>query len=878
MSKSTDEIRQTFLNFFHTKGHQIISSSSLIPDNDPTMLFTNAGMVQFKNVFIGQDRCDYKRVTTSQRCVRAGGKHNDLENVGYTARHHTFFEMLGNFSFGDYFKKEAISYAWELLTSNQWFNLPKERLWITVYENDDETLGIWKNNIGVATDRIICIGNNKGDAYSSDNFWQMGDTGPCGPCTEIFYNHGDDISKNPLSVSEDNRDQCIEIWNIVFIQFNRHPDGSMTLLKKPSIDTGMGLERLAAVLQNVHSNYEIDLFKKLINRIKKIIGLDDDFHSQSLYVIADHIRSCAFLIADGVIPSNAYRGYVLRRIIRRAVRHGNKIGIKETFFYRFITPLIEVMDHVANNIKYKQVYIENILKEEEEQFSKILTRGLVILDEKLSNLTNNTVDGQTVFDLYDTFGFPMDLTEEICRERNLKIDKNGFEIAMKQQRQRAYRAENIFKANYNNTICIDIESNFKGYEQLNVDSTVQAIFVNCQKVHQIFSGQNAVVFLNETPFYSESSGQIGDTGILIGNNTEFNVENTQKYNKAIGHIGQLKTGNLCIGDHINAQVNEVRRKCISLNHSATHLLHTALREVLGEHVVQKGSLINDKYLRFDFFHFEALTPQQICNIENIVNKQIRYNLKVKNEIVNFDIAKKKGAIALFGEKYDQYVRLLTIGNFSSELCTGTHVMRTGEIGLFFIQSESSVAMKVRRIEAFTGEIALEQVHFQKRQIQDVMRLVKANQSNFKEKICSMLDYLRTLEKELKEFQEQHVIRESIVLSKKAVELKSTKLLVSKLEDVKPTMLRNIMDKLKAQLGSAIIVLAIVSKGKISLIAGITPDLTKKIQAIDLINELVKKVGGKGGGRPDIAQAGGGMNIQALGNALSSVHTWVNNRL
>ncbi|QCP60575.1 alanine--tRNA ligase [Pantoea sp. SO10] len=875
MSKSTAEIRQAFLDFFHSKGHQVVASSSLVPNNDPTLLFTNAGMVQFKDVFLGQDKRDYARATTSQRCVRAGGKHNDLENVGYTARHHTFFEMLGNFSFGDYFKKEAIAYAWELLTGEQWFKLPKERLWVTVYETDDEAFEIWANDIGVPRERIIRIGDNKGSAFASDNFWQMGDTGPCGPCTEIFFDHGDHIWGGPPGSPEEDGDRYIEIWNIVFMQFNRQADGTMEPLPKPSVDTGMGLERIAAVLQHVNSNYEIDLFAKLIKSVAQVTGATD-LDNKSLRVIADHIRSCAFLIADGVIPSNENRGYVLRRIIRRAVRHGNMLGAKEAFFYKLVAPLIEVMGAAGEDLKRQQKHVENALKNEEEQFAKTLERGLALLDEELAKLQGDTLDGETVFRLYDTFGFPADLTADVCRERNLKIDEAGFEAAMEQQRQRAREASG-FGADYNNVIRIDAATDFKGYDHLELNATVEALFVDGQQVEQISAGQDAVVVLDETPFYGESGGQVGDTGVLAGQNAEFSVQDTQKYGKAIGHIGKLSSGQLCVGDRLHAQVDETRRARIRLNHSATHLLHAALRQVLGDHVGQKGSLVNDKYLRFDFSHFEAMKPQEIRQVEDIVNAQIRRNLVVETDIMDLDDAKQKGAMALFGEKYDQRVRVLTMGDFSTELCGGIHALRTGDIGLFRIQSESGTAAGVRRIEAVTGEGALAQVNAQSQQLLDVAQLVKANSSNLNEKVRGLVDHVRALEKELQQLRDQQAAQESASLSSKAIDVKGTKLLVSELSNVEPKMLRTMVDDLKNQLTSAIIVLATVDDGKVSLIAGVTKDLTDRVKAGELIGELASQVGGKGGGRPDMAQAGG-TNPQALAGALAGVQEWVSNRL
>lgn len=871
MSKSTAEIRQAFLDFFQSKGHQVVASSSLVPNNDPTLLFTNAGMNQFKDVFLGQDKRNYTRATTSQRCVRAGGKHNDLENVGYTARHHTFFEMLGNFSFGDYFKKEAIAFAWELLTGSAWFALPKEKLWVTVYETDDEAFDIWANEIGVPRERIIRIGDNKGGAYASDNFWQMGDTGPCGPCSEIFFDHGDHIWGGPPGSPEEDGDRYIEIWNIVFMQFNRQPDGTMLPLPKPSVDTGMGLERISAVLQHVNSNYEIDLFAKLIASVAQVTGASD-LSNKSLRVIADHIRSCAFLIADGVIPSNENRGYVLRRIIRRAVRHGNMLGAKGTFFYKLVAPLIEVMGAAGEELQRQQVQVEQVLKSEEEQFAKTLERGLALLDDELEKLQGDTLDGETVFRLYDTFGFPVDLTADVCRERNLKIDEAGFERAMEQQRQRARDASG-FGADYSSVISIDKASEFKGYDQLALNATITAIFVNGQAASEITAGQEGVIVLDETPFYGESGGQVGDTGELKGEHASFTVTDTQKYGQAIGHSGKLAVGTLRIGDRLAAQVDEARRARIRLNHSATHLLHAALRQVLGDHVAQKGSLVNDKYLRFDFSHFEAMKPQEIRQVEEIVNTQIRRNLVIDTNIMELEAARAKGAMALFGEKYDDHVRVVGMGDFSTELCGGVHASRTGDIGLFRILSESGTAAGVRRIEAVTGEGALSQVYGQSEQLLDIAQLLKANSTNLNDKVRALIDHARGLEKELQQLKDQQAAQESNLLSSKAIVVKGTKLLVSELKNVEPKMLRTMVDDLKNQLGSAVIVLATVADGKVSLISGVTKDLTDRVKAGELVGELAQQVGGKGGGRPDMAQAGG-TDAQALPAALAGVESWV----
>ncbi|MGO4745485.1 alanine--tRNA ligase [Serratia quinivorans] len=875
MSKSTAEIRQAFLDFFHSKGHQVVASSSLVPNNDPTLLFTNAGMNQFKDVFLGLDKRAYSRATTSQRCVRAGGKHNDLENVGYTARHHTFFEMLGNFSFGDYFKHDAISYAWELLTGENWFNLPKERLWVTVYETDDEAFDIWQKQIGVPAERIIRIGDNKGAAFASDNFWQMGDTGPCGPCTEIFYDHGDHIWGGPPGSPEEDGDRYIEIWNIVFMQFNRQSDGTMLPLPKPSVDTGMGLERIAAVLQHVNSNYEIDLFRTLIAAVAKVTGAVD-LDNKSLRVIADHIRSCAFLVSDGVTPSNEGRGYVLRRIIRRAVRHGNMLGAKDTFFYKLVAPLIEVMGPAADELKRQQSLVEQVLKTEEDQFARTLERGLTLLDEELANLQGDTLDGETAFRLYDTYGFPVDLTADVCRERGLKVDEAGFELAMEAQRRRA-RESSGFGADYNSMIRVDGASQFSGYDHEQQQSTVIALFRDGQPVDEIHAGEEAVVVLDETPFYGESGGQVGDKGVLKAAGADFEVSDTQKYGQAIGHQGKLSQGSLKVKDRVDAQIDTVRRNRIRLNHSATHLLHAALRQTLGEHVAQKGSLVNDKYLRFDFSHFEAMKPEQIRTVEDLVNQQIRRNLPVQTEVMALDDAKEKGAMALFGEKYDDNVRVLTMGDFSTELCGGTHASRTGDIGLFRILSESGTAAGIRRIEAVTGEGAMTILHQQNDLLQDVAHLVKGDSNNLTDKVRAVLDRTRALEKELQQLKDQQAAQESASLSSKAKMVNGVPLLVSRLDNVEAKMLRTMVDDLKNQLGSAIIVLATTADDKVSLIAGVTKDLTDRVKAGELIGNVAQQVGGKGGGRPDMAQAGG-TDVNALSAALDSVEAWVASKL
>ena len=832
-------------------------------------------MNQFKDVFLGLDKRNYSRATTSQRCVRAGGKHNDLENVGYTARHHTFFEMLGNFSFGDYFKHDAIQFAWELLTSEKWFALPKERLWVTVYESDDEAYEIWEKEVGIPRERIIRIGDNKGAPYASDNFWQMGDTGPCGPCTEIFYDHGDHIWGGPPGSPEEDGDRYIEIWNIVFMQFNRQADGTMEPLPKPSVDTGMGLERIAAVLQHVNSNYDIDLFRTLIQAVAKVTGATD-LSNKSLRVIADHIRSCAFLIADGVMPSNENRGYVLRRIIRRAVRHGNMLGAKETFFYKLVGPLIDVMGSAGEDLKRQQAQVEQVLKTEEEQFARTLERGLALLDEELAKLSGDTLDGETAFRLYDTYGFPVDLTADVCRERNIKVDEAGFEAAMEEQRRRAREASG-FGADYNAMIRVDSASEFKGYDHLELNGKVTALFVDGKAVDAINAGQEAVVVLDQTPFYAESGGQVGDKGELKGTNFSFAVEDTQKYGQAIGHIGKLAAGSLKVGDAVQADVDEARRARIRLNHSATHLMHAALRQVLGTHVSQKGSLVNDKVLRFDFSHNEAMKPEEIRAVEDLVNTQIRRNLPIETNIMDLEAAKAKGAMALFGEKYDERVRVLSMGDFSTELCGGTHASRTGDIGLFRIISESGTAAGVRRIEAVTGEGAIATVHADSDRLSEVAHLLKGDSNNLADKVRSVLERTRQLEKELQQLKEQAAAQESANLSSKAIDVNGVKLLVSELSGVEPKMLRTMVDDLKNQLGSTIIVLATVVEGKVSLIAGVSKDVTDRVKAGELIGMVAQQVGGKGGGRPDMAQAGG-TDAAALPAALASVKGWVSAKL
>ncbi|PXY96743.1 alanine--tRNA ligase [Frischella perrara] len=873
--KSTAEIRQMFLDFFHSKGHEIVESSSLVPHNDPSLLFTNAGMNQFKDVFLGVDNRAYSRATTAQRCVRAGGKHNDLDNVGYTARHHTFFEMLGNFSFGDYFKRDAIHFAWELLTGEGWFNLPKERLLVTVYETDDEAFNIWANEIGIPQEKIIRIGDNKGAPYASDNFWQMGDTGPCGPCSEIFYDHGDHIWGGPPGSPEEDGDRFIEIWNIVFMQFNRHADGTMEPLPKPSVDTGMGLERISAVLQHVNSNYEIDLFKVLIQDTAKVIGLTD-LHNKSLRVIADHIRSCAFLIADGVLPSNEGRGYVLRRIIRRAVRHGHMLGAKNVFFYKLVQSLINVMASAGDQLAKKQKLVEDTLKSEEEQFLKTLERGLFLLNQELTKIQSNQLSGEVAFKLYDTYGFPFDLTADVCREKDITVDEAGFNQCMEAQRNRSREADN-FSIDYSNTIKFDGETQFLGYEVNELTATVVAIFQQGKSVNRIDQGDEAVIILDKTPFYGESGGQVGDKGILTATNINFEVVDSQKYGKNIGHIGHLLQGQLQVGDKIAAIINDELRARIRRNHSATHLLQAALQRILGSHVQQKGSLVNDNYLRFDFSHTQPIALAQIQEIENLVNQQIRRNYPVLVELMPIDEAKNKGAMALFGEKYENIVRVLTMGDFSIELCGGTHVKRTGDIGFFKIISESSIASGVRRIEATTGQIAIDLVHDDSNQLNNIMLLLKVDKNGVVPRLSLLVEQVKLLEKSIEQLKSQQAVQESAQLLNNVETINNKKLLVARIDNTEPKVLREMIDGLKNQLKSGVIVLAAVNTDKISLAIGVTKDLTEQIKAGILVSQLAAKVGGKGGGRPDFAQAGGS-DISVLPEALSLIRNEIGEKL
>lgn len=870
----SSELRQSFLSYFESKQHQVVESSSLVPGNDPTLLFTNAGMVQFKDVFLGEDIRPYSRATTSQRCVRAGGKHNDLENVGYTARHHTFFEMLGNFSFGDYFKKDAIHYAWEFLTVV--LKLPTEKLLVTVYAEDDEAFDIWNKDIGLPVEKIIRIGDNKGGRYQSDNFWAMGDTGPCGPCSEVFYDHGEHIWGGPPGSAEEDGDRFIEIWNVVFMQFNRSADGHMAPLPKPSVDTGMGLERIAAILQGVHSNYEIDLFQNLIKAAAQVVGTDD-LSAQSLRVIADHIRSCSFMIVDGVIPSNEGRGYVLRRIIRRAIRHGNKLGQKGVFFHKLVEALdIEMGEAYPELTKLKE-RVASILLKEEEQFAKTLDQGMKILEEVISELGDQKViPGETVFKLFDTYGFPADLTNDVARENDLEIDEAGFEVAMDAQRARARSASN-FSMDMSSGVKLDSVTEFTGYENLNGTCEVEMILVDGESVDAIEVGQTAAVILKATPFYAESGGQVGDQGWLRGAGA-FKVSNTTKQAKAHLHYGELKEGRLAVGDQVTGEVDRTLRMATTLNHSATHLMHEALRRVLGDHVSQKGSLVNSERLRFDFSHFEGVSATEIEQIEDMVNEQIRLNRPVETDIMDVESAKAKGAMALFGEKYDSEVRVLTMGaDYSIELCGGTHVSRTGDIGFFKIIAESGIAAGVRRIEAVTGKVAIDTTRQTESVLDGIASLVKGNKDSVLDKVVALNDHARSLQKELDVLKGKMAALAGADLASQAVDINGGKLLVAQVEVEDPKALRDLLDELKSKLESAVILLAAVNDGKVNLIAGVTKELTKNVKAGDLIKMIAPYVDGKGGGRPDMAQAGGN-NPDGLLEALALVPDWVAERV
>lgn len=875
MVMTTTEIRTAFLEFFKSKGHQIVSSSSLVPNNDPTLLFTNAGMNQFKDVFLGKEKRSYTRATTAQKCVRAGGKHNDLDNVGYTARHHTFFEMLGNFSFGDYFKKEVIPFAWEFLT--EVIKLPKERLTVTVYAEDDEAYNIWHDVVGLPAERIIKIGDNKGAKYASDNFWQMGDTGPCGPSTEIFYDHGADIWGGPPGSPEEDGDRYIEIWNLVFMQFNRLADGTMEKLPKPSVDTGMGLERIAAVLQGVHNNYDIDLFRDLIAFIANLLKVDD-LTNKSLRVIADHIRSCSFLIADGVMPSNEGRGYVLRRIIRRAIRHGRLLGVKEIFFYKIVAKLAELMGAAYPELVQQQPVIEKVLRVEEEQFAKTIDRGLALLEDALSNIGDTKViPGNIVFKLYDTYGFPADLTADVVRDRGYTIDNQGFDELM--QKQKALAKENSnFKVDYNKQLSCKFASDFIGYEKISAEGKILEIFKDGKNsVDSVGAGDDALIVLDQTPFYGEKGGQVGDLGVIESANGKFVVTDTQILGNAIAHVGYVEQGAFEVGGIATAKVDVGNRSQICAHHSATHLLQAALQQVLGSHVAQKGSFVCANRLRFDFSHFEAMTSEQLLQVEKLVNEQIRANNEINTAVMSLEDAKKTCAMALFNDKYDDVVRVVSMGDFSKELCGGTHAKRTGDLGLFKIESESGISAGVRRIEALVGSAAVAEMQEQSNQVVAINHMVKG-EGNAIDKVSALLDEQKALEKQISLLKEKIAVGLSASLMNEIITINNTKVIVSELTDVEVKNLRTILDELKSRIGSGIIVLATkVNSEKVSLIAGVTSDLTSKIKAGELINMVASFVGGKGGGRPDMAQAGG-TKPECLDKALANVHAWLEERL
>ncbi|CAI8696207.1 alanine--tRNA ligase [Burkholderia pyrrocinia] len=870
------EIREKFLKFFESKGHTIVRSSSLVPGNDPTLMFTNSGMVQFKDVFLGTDQRPYSRATTAQRSVRAGGKHNDLENVGYTARHHTFFEMLGNFSFGDYFKHDAIRFAWELLTTV--YQLPKEKLWVTVYQEDDEAYDIWAKEVGVPAERIIRIGDNKGARYASDNFWTMGDTGPCGPCTEIFYDHGPDVWGGPPGSAEEDGDRYIEIWNLVFMQFNRDAQGNMTRLPKQSVDTGMGLERLAAVLQHVHSNYEIDLFQNLIKAAARVTEISD-FTNNSLKVIADHIRACSFLIVDGVIPGNEGRGYVLRRIVRRAIRHGYKLGRKGSFFHKLVADLVAEMGVAYPELKEAEQRVTDVLRQEEERFFETIEHGMSILEGALADVEANggkVLDGELAFKLHDTYGFPLDLTADVCRERGMTVDEPAFDDAMARQREQA-RAAGKFKATQGLEYT-GAKTTFHGYEEIAFDDAkVVALYVDGSSVNEVKAGQDAVVVLDHTPFYAESGGQVGDQGVLANASTRFAVADTLKVQAdVIGHHGSLEQGTLKVGDVLRAEIDAHRRARTQRNHSATHLMHKALREVLGAHVQQKGSLVDADKTRFDFAHNAPMTDDEIRRVEQIVNNEILANAPGIVRVMPYDEAVKGGAMALFGEKYGDEVRVLDLG-FSRELCGGTHVHRTGDIGFFKIVVEGGVAAGIRRVEAITGDNAVRFVQDLDARMNEAAAALKAQPSELTQRIAQVQDQVKSLEKELGALKSKLASSQGDELAQQAVEIGGVYVLAATLDGADAKTLRETVDKLKDKLKSAAIVLAAVEGGKVSLIAGVTPDASKKVKAGELVNFVAQQVGGKGGGRPDMAQAGG-TEPANLPGALAGVKGWVEERL
>ena len=871
----TTELRQKFLKFFESKGHTIVRSSSLVPHDDPTLLFTNAGMNQFKDVFLGFDKRPYNRATTAQKCVRAGGKHNDLENVGYTARHHTFFEMMGNFSFGDYFKRDAIHFAWEFLTSPEWLNIPKDKLLATVYAEDDEAYNIWLNEIGMPAERIVRIGDNKGAKYASDNFWQMGDTGPCGPCSEIFYDHGEEIWGGIPGSPEEDGDRWIEIWNCVFMQFNRDEQGNMNPLPKPSVDTGMGLERMAAVMQHVHSNYEIDLFQDLLKAVARETGAPFSMEEPSLKVIADHIRSCSFLIADGVLPSNEGRGYVLRRIIRRAVRHGYKLGQSKPFFHKLVADLVKEMGDAYPELKEKQAQIEEALKNEESRFAQTLETGMALLENALAK-GSKKLDGEIIFKLYDTYGFPYDLTADICRERNIELDEEGFNREMEAQRARA-RAAQSFKANaqlpYDGQ-----DTEFKGYSERQTESKVLALYKDGEQVNELNEGDEGAIVIDFTPFYAESGGQVGDVGYIFAGENRFEVHDTQKIKAAVfGQFGVQTSGRLKVGDSVTAKVDDEIRNANMRNHSATHLMHKALRDVLGEHVEQKGSLVTAESTRFDISHPQAVTAEEIAEVERRVNEAILANVAVNAAIMSMEDAQKTGAMMLFGEKYGDEVRVLQMGGFSTELCGGTHVSRTGDIGLFKIISEGGIAAGVRRIEAITGLNALKWAQEQERLVKDIIAETKAQtEKDVLAKIQAGAAHAKALEKELARAKAELAVHAGAKLLDDAKDLGAAKLVAAQIE-ADAAALREIVTDLTGKSDNAVILLAAVNDGKVSLCAGVSKALTGKVKAGDLVKFAAEQVGGKGGGRPDLAQAGGA-DVSQVGVMLDSVEGWIHSKL
>jgi len=861
------EIRQKFLQFFADRGHEIVPSSSLVPGNDPTLLFTNAGMVQFKDAFLGDEIRAVNRATSSQRCVRAGGKHNDLENVGYTARHHTFFEMLGNFSFGDYFKRDAIKYAWEFLTVEM--GLPAEKLWVTVYQDDDEAAALWLDEMKIDPTRFSRLGEK-------DNFWAMGDTGPCGPCSEIFYDHGEEVAGGPPGSPDEDGDRYIEIWNLVFMQYERKADGTLTPLPKPSVDTGAGLERVAAVMQNVHSNYEIDLFQALLADIGEITGVKD-LSNNSLRVIADHIRSCSFLIVDGVLPSNEGRGYVLRRIIRRAVRHGYQLGVKEVFFYKIVAGLVKVMGEAYPELKAKQTIVEKALRDEEQQFARTLENGMTILEKAIANLKGDTLAGETVFKLYDTYGFPVDLTADVARESNIMLDMEGFEAAMQVQREQARAAGNFSAVDKLELDGVEI-TDFRGYEALEATGDVAAIYVDGEPRDALKAGESATLVLTRSPFYGESGGQVGDSGTLFADGVEFRVDDTQKQNDVMLHIGELVIGSLKLGASLGAQVAANARKAITLNHSATHLMHSALRNTLGEHVTQKGSLVDAARLRFDFSHSAPMTADELATIEAAVNAEILANTAVAKEVMALEAAQQRGAMALFGEKYGDEVRVVSMGGkFSVEFCGGTHVERTGDIGLFKIMSESGISSGVRRIEAVTGQGALALVAREEQTLKQLCDLVKANQEDLLDRVKQINASNKALEKELDQLKAKIASSAGSDLASSAKDVAGIKLLACAVDDFDPKALRETVDQLKNKLGSAVVLLISTAGGKVSIIAGVSKDLTDRVKAGELANMVATQVGGKGGGRPDMAMAGGS-DVAAVPAAVESVEEWVASKL